>query len=158
MGLGLGQNQVGLEPGNMAVTSSAVGSEGGKLLTMGMVRHGSCWIPRWRKLLLGPELTIAAIKSTGSGLGNGEIVDVAASGPLNRLLSNPWPCIWYPDCIWYLDSVGGEPGSRATSGSVVRSVAMVPITRDVNRCDYFWVHWWLGVVAHCSIVGLEPSL
>lgn len=92
MGLSLGQNQVGLEPGNMAVTSSAVGSAVDKLLTMGMVRHGSCWIPRWRKLLLGSELTIAAIKSTDSGLGSGDITDVAPSGSLSRLLSNPCPC------------------------------------------------------------------
>lgn len=68
MGLSLGQNQVGLEPGNMAVTSSAVGSAAGKLLTMGMVRHGSCWIPRWRKLLLGSELQ-SSLQTVGLGVG-----------------------------------------------------------------------------------------
>lgn len=34
----------------------------------------------------------AAIKSTDSGLGSGEIMDVAPSGSLSRLLSNLWPC------------------------------------------------------------------
>lgn len=68
MGLSLGQNQVGLDPGNMAVTSSAVGSAAGKLLTMDMVRHGSCWIPRWRKLLLGSELQ-SSLQTVGLGVG-----------------------------------------------------------------------------------------